>query len=226
MTSRRHSGTHRDESVSDSKQMPDGDVSDGRAAFGFPEAVMAHFSFLEGMGYRVVETLDTFVRYERVPLFVNVFHGRQSFELGAEVGRMRPSEDGTCEESFPIRYLASIRGGVAVEQFKPRSATTAEQVFRFVAELGEWLESFGGEVLEGDDATFLALGAAVGEESMRLVDSMRAAELKRRAQDAWRSMHYAAVVLAYDEIESELQSVTLCASEVGRLRYARRQLGM
>jgi len=196
----------------------------GRSALDFEGAVARHFAFLQDRGYAVVRSGSTFVRYERTPLFVNVFHGRGSFELGVEVGRSTVLYGETVERSFPIGYLATVIGGEARETYRSRTATTSAQVDRFVAELGHWLEAYGERVLEGDEATFVALGEAVAIESTRQMDMMRATELRRRAEEAWRSRDYATVVQAYDEMDRELTTVDLRTFEDGRLAYARKAL--
>lgn len=204
--------------------MPGFEASADRSALGFEAAVGRYFAFLEDWGYEVAKAGSTFVRFERTPLFVNVFHGRGSYELGAEVGRTTVRHGEPVEQSFPIGYLATVIGGTAQEAYRTRTATTAAQVDRFVAELGQWLEAYGEQALEGDEATFEALSEAVAKESTRQMDTMRATELRRRADEAWRARDYATVVQAYDEIDRELITVSLRAFEEGRLVYARKAL--
>lgn len=205
--------------------MPRFEVDADRGALGFKKAVMTRFSFLEDRGYRIVDAVSTFVRYERDSLFVNEFHGRGSYALGVEVGRTFIRDGEHVEESYPIGYLAGVAGGAAEAAFRSRSATTAEEVERFVSELARWLEAFGELTLEGDEATYEALRDAVATEGERNMDAMRATELRRRADEGWRVGDYAAVVQAYDEIDRELATLSLRAFEDGRLAYARKRLG-
>src|SRR5215471_1441934 len=57
-----------------------------RGQLGFQEAV--RFSFLNSYGFKTVQEQTTFVRFESATVFVNVYHGRASFELGVEIGRL------------------------------------------------------------------------------------------------------------------------------------------
>src|SRR5687767_11892121 len=59
-----------------------------RWRLGFKEAVLANFGFLQQIGFKPVTEDVTFVRYESKTVFVNVYHGRASFEIGVEVGRV------------------------------------------------------------------------------------------------------------------------------------------
>src|SRR5438128_6558460 len=63
-----------------------------RAKLGFQEAVLSSFTFLSEFGLRSVEQKVTFLRYESRHVFVNVYHGRASYELGVEVGRLKEPE--------------------------------------------------------------------------------------------------------------------------------------
>jgi hypothetical protein len=53
---------------------------------GFQEAVLDGFGFLRAYGLKAVEKNPTFVRFESKKVFVNVFHGRGSYEICIEVG--------------------------------------------------------------------------------------------------------------------------------------------
>lgn len=48
--------------------------------------------------------------------------------------------------------------------------------------------------------------------------------MRARAEDAWHRKDFASVIAAYEEIDSELDTVELRESEVKRLNYARGHL--
>ncbi|MGH8590336.1 MAG: hypothetical protein ACREXX_13715, partial [Gammaproteobacteria bacterium] len=60
-----------------------------RAELRFVEEAQTAFHFLvEELGFRLVKCEPpTFVRYESNKLFVNVYHGRLSYEIDVEIGR-------------------------------------------------------------------------------------------------------------------------------------------
>ena len=189
-----------------------------RKVFRFVEAVVSEFRFLEDLGFVRACALDTFVRYEREPLFVNVFHGRGSYELGVEVGHRVLVDGELVDEKFTLGELVAMADPSRV--FPGFAAVTPEQVQRFVPQLASLAEQFGANLLRGDPAEFarLRLDTAARSEAMR--EGWRASQLRSRADSAWRERDFGRVVDAYGEMLSELRSVSLTASEVARLRYA------
>lgn len=56
-----------------------------RSLLHFPEEVKHRFAYLEGLGFRDVRTEPTFVRYESPATAINIYQGRQSYEIGLEI---------------------------------------------------------------------------------------------------------------------------------------------
>ena len=79
-----------------------------RFRLGFSEAVQSAFGFLQqDYGFRCVEAGPTFVRYESDLAFVNLYHGRASYELGFEVGR-RPDVRGQPESHYTMAEILQL----------------------------------------------------------------------------------------------------------------------
>ena len=81
------------------------DPGNDRWKLGFKEAVLASFphSFVPAVFKAVTEDV-TLVRYESESAFVNVYHGRGSFEVGVEIGLLdRP-------EKYSLDYIVSAAG--------------------------------------------------------------------------------------------------------------------
>lgn len=54
----------------------------------FAIEVLYHFHFLiNDYKFKRLEANRTFVRYESKYIFVNIYHGRRSYELGVEIGQ-------------------------------------------------------------------------------------------------------------------------------------------
>ena len=68
------------------------------------------------------------------------------------------------------------------------------------------------------------LRAAGVKQSEAMWDAWRATRLRDAADTAWRAKDYPRIVEAYSEMISELRSVELRPSELGRLRYAEDRL--
>jgi hypothetical protein len=81
--------------------MPETEPSAEWSRLGFAEAVLANFEFLRSYELRRVENDSTFVRFESEAVFVNVYHGRASFEIGVEVGLKSRSE------KYGLDYIVS-----------------------------------------------------------------------------------------------------------------------
>ena len=87
-----------------------------------------------------------------------------------------------------------------------------------------WTYEFALPLLTNGDEIFDLLSANNAAVGAAERDAQRASRLRSRADDAWRHRDFAAVVNAYSEIDSELRTVELRASERGRLDYAIRKL--
>ena len=193
-----------------------------RERLGFPDAVEVAFRFLEDRGFRCVSELSTFVRFEHDEVFVNVFHGRSSYELGVEVGHRALVHDNLVEEKFALSDLVSISDpAMTLPGF---AAVTSEQVKKFVPQLAKLTERFGGSMLNGDLAAFTALRLDTAARSEAMREGWRASQLRERADLAWQDKDFGRVVDAYGEMASELRTVGLRPSELARLKYAESKL--
>jgi len=79
-----------------------------------------------------------FVRYESSTVFVNLYHGRASYELGFEIGRL---DDGTGKEEPPYS-LNMIMELMHAQEERFFQASTAERVKKFVAELADLVRTY------------------------------------------------------------------------------------
>ena len=66
----------------------------------FAETVEENFSFLQGHGFKRVQSEPAFVRFESSCIHLNVYHGRQSFEVGLEI-----SPVGADSDDFVVLYV-------------------------------------------------------------------------------------------------------------------------
>jgi len=196
-----------------------------RHHLGFADAVSEAFGFLLGRGFRLVELSDTFARYETNRRFVRVFHGRGSYELGVEIGRWIEIDGTLHEQFFPLRDVVSLTTDLDTIGFGGTSATTEESVRKFITRLAAWTEQYGLELAANGDGLFDQLSQRNAARGAADRDVQRARLLRARADEAWRAQDFANVVNAYGEIDSELASVTLSASERAKLNYAVKALG-
>ena len=196
--------------------------SGSRSDLAFAISAQDKFGFLVvDFGLRLIEAGDTWVRYESDRRFVNVDHGRLSYEVGVEVGRWIEVHGVRKEDLFPISYVLAI-GDRAKPLERIRTATTAAQVSRELHRLALLFREHVTPLLLDGDGLFDEMSADNAARSTAYLEDMRAAVLRARADEAWRRRDLVAVVLAYTEIERELTTVSLHASERARLDYSRK----
>lgn len=203
-------------------QIPETAPGAGRNGLGFLDAARGHFGFLIDLGFTEKQADPTYLRFVKGDRFVEVFHGRASFELGVEFGRRVRVDDDDLEQKFHIADVAPV---LAPEiRYTARTAMTKDQVDRFVEELAATTRPLAERIERDGREAFELTSQAVSVQSEKYLDGLRAGRLRNRADEAWRRKDFAVVVSAYAEIESELESVDLRASEAKRLNYARRQI--
>jgi hypothetical protein len=186
----------------------------------FVEAVRAGFGFLEQRGFEVVLELSTLVRYESDLVFVVVFHGRGSYELGVEIGHRVEVDGQLVEEKFALADVVSLAVPLEESGFRSFATTDTEQLPGFLAQLAGWTERYGGPALRDEPGVFVQLRAAGVKRSEAMQDEWAATRLRDAADAAWRTKDYSRVVDAYREMISELRSVEMRPSELARLRFA------
>jgi hypothetical protein len=202
--------------------MPRTAAGAGREELGFLVEARRRFGFLLEQGFTEVSADSTYLRFERDGRFVEVFHGRASYELGVEFGRWVRVDDDVVEQKFHLVDVLPVLAPSA--RFVARTATSREQVTRFVEELAEAARAAAEHLERGGDDAFDQISEAVKRHSDEYLDGVRATRLRTRAEDAWRHKDFSSVVGAYEEIEAELDTVELRESEVKRLNYARDHL--
>ena len=205
--------------------MPEFEPGPERDRLGFAVAASEEFGFLLELSFRQADLNVTFARYETDRRFVNVFHGRGSYELGVEIGRWVDVKGERREQRFPLRHVIVLERDPAEVGYGGTSATTAELVRRFVRSLAEWTREFASPLLTDGDDLFERLREANSAWYQSWQHETSAERLRARADEAWRQRDFGTVVSIYTEIDSQLPTVQLKASERGRLEYARKRLG-
>jgi hypothetical protein len=188
-----------------------------RAELRFPEIVLKQFGFLEERGFHCVRKDVTLVRYESRQVFVNIYHGRASYELNAEIGLLTTSPE-EKERPFSMgEIIASMSPNSA--PFTPAQVSTLEALERFVPQLASAVKSYAGPALEGDAAFFEVLSNFRQKSSDSYLAELKLKHIRKEADKAWRNKDYATVIELYEPIQGDLKS-----SELKKLGYARGHL--
>jgi hypothetical protein len=214
---RRKCGTPRGSSDKMFKTIPRSD----RTQLGFTEAVLAAFDFLTNQyGFRVKRIEPTFVRYESPLVFVNIYHGRASYELGVQIGRL--ADDLSQEESaFSLADILDLNGAQDETCHALLQASTPETINKSVPLLASQIRRHAAPVLRGDPDVLAQLADVQSKKSDQLAKKWKLEDIRKEAQDAWHQKNYARVAELFDSIMEELTPAEAKKLDYARLRAAK-----
>jgi hypothetical protein len=190
---------------------------ENRRQFGFDEAVIKSFEFLRSFQLKPAKRSATLVRYESKTVFVNVYHGRASYEIGIEVGRKSSSV------KYGLDYMVALAGPSALEaegfgrstMFQVCSREGVQQIVPKVAEL---LRKYGDSFLRGDIRFYEQLDEANRRASAEYAKRQLLEGVRKNADAAWSAKHFGRVAELYGTMRDELTII-----EAKRLAYAEKQ---
>ena len=188
-----------------------------RAQLGFKDTVLANFKFLGDFGLRPVDEKVTLVRYESAGVFLNVYHGRASFELGVEIGRFKEPE--TRLSVFDVVRWAGAEKAEGFGQHVLFQVSSREGVQEFVPKLALLVKKYATPFLRGSEDAYRT---ALESRAKRYADEVRESNLRvvrSKADAAWQAKDYAQVVELYGPVREDLTEV-----EVKKLAYAEQHI--
>jgi hypothetical protein len=173
-----------------------------RRSLGFAKEVRAFFSFLEVQwGFKCVRQEKTFVRYESADVYVNVYHGRSSFEIGVEIGNK------SSEHSFSLEALVALFDKKLSREYWATGGRTAEAVRRALKKLSEGLSHYGDSALSGHQSIFDRLEQLRIDRSAAMALDSKAYQIRPKAEAAFRRGDYKEAVKLFSLIEAALSSI-------------------
>jgi hypothetical protein len=184
-----------------------------RAGLEFPAAVRRAFVFLKGFGFQEVSAEATIVRYATERVFLNVHHGRSSYELGIEVGLLDASSE---ERGYSLSEFVRLVEPAEAAQLKDFCATTASEVADGVARLATQVKQHVARVLRGDEAIFTELSGQRREWADAFAADVAYRQVSPRAAAAFREKRYSEAADLYESIKSRLSP-----AELTKLEYAK-----
>jgi hypothetical protein len=184
-----------------------------RADLRFVEAVQAAFRFLvEDLGFRLVNLEPpTFVRYESAATFLNVYHGRRSYEINVEIGRIADP----VGRSYRLPDVLNALLGQDDRRQTYFQASDPQGVRRCVHAVAELVAGHYRSLLKGDDEAFSRVAAQTAEAARALTKEVVQRPVREAAEKAWHARNYAKVRELYESIDDDLSPV-----ERKRLEYA------
>jgi len=184
-----------------------------RNALGFEAGVKEAFKYLSGYGFRVLNSETTIVRYASARVFLNVYHGRSSFELGIEIGLLGPRRK--TEPGYPLSLLIRVKEPEVAAQFRNVAARTPESVKSGVTMLADQVRKYGQVALQGDVEEFKKLEEGRRRWAEDYAGEVLAEQIRPKAREAFQRQEYAKAADLYQRIRN-----VLSPGEQKRLEYA------
>lgn len=189
--------------------------SSNRDGLRFAQSVIQYFAFLcSDNGFRITDQSLTLVRFESKDVFVNVYHGRASYELGVEIGRL---DDPSGTRYRLPTIIEAFLGGTG-DQKAVFQASSPNAVRSSIEHLAHLVSSHCSALLRGDDDAFDQVRKGAKDISEQLTEHYTLGMLRRRAEQAWRGKNYADVVRIYETFTRPLTSIERKRLEIARRR--------
>jgi len=176
------------------------DASD-RTYLDFTEKARQAFAFLGELGFSEIEALPTLVRYRKDDVVIDVYHGRQSYEIGLGI------------TAFGTRYAISeiIRhiDPETAKSYRYAATTTPEGVVAGLKELSLLLKRYGRSALGGDPQLFSSLESERKLWSEEYALDVLTEQLRPQADEAFRQKDYPKAAELYSRIRERLRPAEL-----------------
>ncbi|HWO00298.1 MAG TPA: hypothetical protein VNS63_13625 [Blastocatellia bacterium] len=190
-----------------------------RAHLRFVEEVLAAFDFLATeYEFHLAKVEITFVRYESRDVFVNVYHGRASFELNCEIGYLT-ADSNHPERPFYLGEILDLMGGLHETGYTFFQASSAERVKQFVPKVADLIKHYAKSALEGDPTTFKRLADLRWAKSRAREKQETLIRTREKASEAWSKKDYLKVIELFDPVRDDLTP-----AEIKKLEYAKKHL--
>ncbi|NJA04220.1 hypothetical protein HC024_00470 [Methylococcaceae bacterium WWC4] len=164
---------------------------ENREYFEFEKIVKMSFSYLINKYLFIcVESSATYVRYERKDVFISIYHGRQSYEVGLQIGL---TEEGKGHGYGIGSFIAVKEGG---SNFRLPIARTKEDLKISIERLSTLLLKNASDVLRGDLRVFYGVKSHVEE----YWDRIKVDKIRQDANDAFSKGDYFLAKSLYQSI--------------------------
>jgi len=183
-----------------------------RGMLGFSEGVRTNLGFLKQYGFREVDAEDTIIRYATERVFLNVYHGRSSYELGIEVGLVAEMD----KRGYPLGAFVRLTDPEEGARLRYVCATTAEEVRTGLQRLAAQVERYVKRALKGDETIFSELAQQQREWAAAYVADLAYEQVSPKAAEAFREKRYGEAAKLYESIENRLSP-----AELTKLEYAK-----
>jgi hypothetical protein len=181
-----------------------------RSRLGFEHAVERTFSFLKDLGFSEVESSPTLVRYRKEDVSVALYHGRLSYELGAEISYKA--------KSYELADVVRMSDAEVSDQCGKWMSSTPEGVAVALNEISFMMKRYCGSALRGDAQFFSKLE---GEHALWIHEYWTeglARQLRPQAEEAFREGDYERAAALYERIKSCLSPAEMKKLQLSHAR--------
>lgn len=190
--------------------------SNCRHALGFESSAIKAFGFLNSKyGFRIAERSSTLLRFESDRVFVNVYHGRSSYEIGVEIGRIADSPS----RRFRLPTIIAALAGKDESLNAAPQASKPETVRDSLRQLATLVAAFCGDLLRADDKTFEKVSVSSTRMNHEITEHFAHAALRRQAEGFWQEKKYEDVLRLYEQFAENLTPL-----ERRRMEFARKRV--
>lgn len=179
----------------------------------FEESVRRAFSFVQDFGFQWTNVSARVMRCESHTTFLELRWGRLSGELDAVLGLLPGS--GTTKDQYSI-FDAVRMSDSSATRTPPPQVRNDDDLPQFVSHLARLVVEFAEPALRGDRMFFRRLDTARSAYAERAAISSNVAQVRHRAEQAWREKNYERVVSLYESIAGDLTD-----AEAHKLRFAK-----
>ncbi len=170
----------------------------GRIGLNFANLVKERFAFLSDLGFVEVESLPTLVLYRNGDIDIDVYHGRQSYEIGFGITR--------AEVRYSLSEFIRVADPEFADQYRYPTATTQEVLADGLTKTMELVKRYCIKALQGDLAFFTSLGNQRKSWAEKYSVDVMARQLRPKAHEAFQLGKYREAAELYRKIESVLSS--------------------
>jgi hypothetical protein len=171
------------------------------------------FAFLSDFGFLQVESSPTIVRYRKGNVEINIYHGRQSYELGFEVSR-----DGT---SYSISSIIRATDPETGKKYRNTAATTNTVLAQGLVKLVELVRQYGQRALSCDPDFFAELARQRKKWTEEYAIEVLESQLRPKADEAFRQGRYREAIDLYERFRPRLTP-----ADLKKLEIAKRKAGV
>lgn len=184
-------------------------LSEGDSRLGFTKIAEKAFAFLLGMGFNLVRREATLLRFETENVFLTVYHGRSSYQIGVELGRAKHND------LYSLHEVLSAVAPLHLEhaRYQAVETKTLEQGLLAIAEI---IKIHCHSLLTGDPKAFDHLHAVVTPLRLAVTAQAQFGAIIDRADKAWEAKDLNQAQALYEKASSALDEM-----RARRLTYLR-----